>query len=336
MVVVSTPAAASVTALSSTSSQAPGYGKRYDAHATRQTLSSRDKLISTFGMSAEAKTLVMNNYFSMGVDSMVALEFHHKRENSPSLFPHHLINKAWYGVFGLKHAILKKLDLSKLVRLALDGVEVCIPKGVEAIVFLQIPSYSSGTNVWGDSSKLKGQRSPPTVCDGLFEVVGLKGVLHLGALQAGWSSGIRLGQASHAVIHNLAVLPVQCDGEPWLMPPCRTVIDLRNQSTMLFNIAKSKPKAYISLTGHVPPSMVDPEPQARDDIVEEFSDTPQPTAPTTISASELRDHIRGRSNSTGLLKSHEDLPARVHSSRKMVTPTRRPSVDTPTIEMAAE
>jgi hypothetical protein len=275
----------------------------------------------------------MNNYFSMGVDSMVALEFHYRREATPSLFPHHLINKAWYGIYGLKHAMMnlsRKPELKKLVRLELDGVEVVIPKGIEALVFLQIPSYSSGTNVWGDSSNCKGQRSPPTVGDGLFEVVGLKGVLHLGALQAGWSSGLRLGQAHHAVIHTLAVLPAQCDGEPWLLPPSRTVVEFKNQSTMLFNIAKH-PKQFRTVTGLPPPSMVDPMTQKQDEVVDESlenaSEPRKPASVTMISASELRNHVRARSSSTGHFKLHEDVPHKVRSARKLIVAQRTASAD---------
>lgn len=35
----------------------------------------------------------MNNYVSIGVDALVTLNFHRKRENFPSLFGSRLINK---------------------------------------------------------------------------------------------------------------------------------------------------------------------------------------------------------------------------------------------------
>jgi hypothetical protein len=281
-----------------------------------QQVQSTSSLSSSSKSSAERKTVVMNNYFSIGVDSMVALEFHNKREASPGLFPHHVINKAWYGIYGIKHAMLnlsKKPDLRRIMRLELDGVEVELPKGVEAIVVLQIPSYSSGTNVWGDSSKSKGQRTPPTVCDGLFEVVGLKGVMHLGALQAGWSSGIRLGQASRAVFYNLSVVPVQCDGEPWLLPPCKTTIEFQNQSTMLFNILKTSSRRFKQLTGHPLPSMLQPAPETTEDAI---NANPQPSEAPAISAQNLRAHILA--NSSYRSKSFDDLPPRVISSRKAI------------------
>jgi hypothetical protein len=302
--------------------------------------------------SAERKTLVMNNYFSVGVDSMVALEFHNKREAMPSLFPHHVINKAWYGIYGIKHAMLnsissksKTADLRRVMKLALDDKWVEIPKGVEAIVFLQIQSYSSGTNVWGDASKTKGQKRAPTVSDGLFEVVGMKGVMHLGALQAGWSSGIRLGQARSATLYNLAVVPVQCDGEPWLLPPCKTTIAFHNRSTMLFNIA-SGARRFRAVTGLAPPSFalnekdevqpVPADPEASSALSPPSSSSSASTVAVTtplasssqaipplqqvgtmLSAQELRSHIRGSSSLARA--AFQDVPPRIRASRQSIS-----------------
>lgn len=295
---------------------------------------------------ATHKNLVMNNYFSVGVDSMVALDFHLRREQSPGLFPHHVINKAWYGIYGLKHAMLnlsKKPDLRRVLRLVLDGSEIEIPRGVEAIVFLQIPSYSSGTNLWGDYAKTKGQSSPPSVSDGLFEVVALKGVMHLGALQAGWSSGIRLGQAREATLHTVCVIPAQCDGEPWLLPACKTTISFYKQSTMLFNLARTSAKRYTTVTGLQPPTSIDPESELAQvirshgksdaDSSENSVDEPQTASAgpsssgrpsmltaTPVTPTELRQHIRRvPSRQSDLLKNTEDFPKRLLASRRAIS-----------------
>lgn len=307
---------------------------------------------------AEYRRVVMNNYFSIGVDSMVALDFHIRREASPGLFPHHVINKAWYGIYGIKHAMLnlsKKPDLRRVVRLELDGKEVTIPRGVEALVFLQIPSYSSGTNLWGDPTKWKGQRSAPSIGDGVFEVVALNGVMHLGALQAGWRSGIRIGQAHHAVLYVVSVVPVQCDGEPWLMPPCKTTIEFRNQSTMLYNLSKTSPHRYTTVTGLLPPGMIEPEappmgtlttvrvkktkrrpsssPSSDQELEErEVASEPIPSSSNAsntlapITPMELRSHIRTKPNflytNPRLHQSHDELPLRVLRNKNCITKTQ--------------
>lgn len=294
---------------------------------------------------ASHKALVMNNYFSVGVDSMVALDFHLRREQSPGLFPHHVINKAWYGIYGLKHAMLnlsKKPDLRRVLRLTLDGSEIEIPRGVEAIVFLQIPSYSSGTNLWGDYTKTKGQSSPPSVSDGIFEVVALKGVMHLGALQAGWSSGIRLGQAKEATLHTVCVIPAQCDGEPWLLPACKTTITFYKQSTMLFNLARTSAKRYTTVTGLQPPASIDPESElaramastgksdadsSENSVEDPLAATAGPSSSghpmltnTPVTPNELRQHIRRvPSRQSDLLKNTEDFPKRVLASRRVIS-----------------
>ena len=44
----------------------------------------------------ERKTLTMSNYFGIGVDAAVALDFHQMRERRPEWFWSQLVNKLWY------------------------------------------------------------------------------------------------------------------------------------------------------------------------------------------------------------------------------------------------
>ena len=57
------------------------------------------------GQDAQIKSLVMNNYFSIGVDAEVALKFHRLREEKPKLFKSRFINKGWYGLYGMEGMI---------------------------------------------------------------------------------------------------------------------------------------------------------------------------------------------------------------------------------------
>lgn len=47
------------------------------------------------------KEYVVNNYFSIGFDSQVMLDFHEQRHSSPGLFVHPVVNKAVVGVHGM-------------------------------------------------------------------------------------------------------------------------------------------------------------------------------------------------------------------------------------------
>ena len=48
--------------------------------------------------------------------------------------------------------------------------------------------------------------------------VGVQGVVHLGQIQSGLRSAIRIVQGSHIKIHINSEIPVQVDGEPWIQP----------------------------------------------------------------------------------------------------------------------
>lgn len=84
-------------------------------------------------------------------------------------------------------------DLHKEVRLEVDGKVVDLPQ-VEGIIILNILSWGSGANPWGPEKE--DQFSKPNHWDGMLEVVGVTGVVHLGQIQSGLRSAMRIAQVS--------------------------------------------------------------------------------------------------------------------------------------------
>jgi len=166
--------------------------------------------------------VVMNNYLSLGfADAKISLQFHQKRENNPSLFCHRTVNKLWYLNYGAKTAIEDAIGknaplLSNLLQIEINDKLVQIPNEVENIVVLNVPSYAGGMNLWGKIYDPKYR--PASFSDGLVEVIGISGALHLGKIGAGLSEGIRLGQGNKIKIRytkSTVPLPGKIDGEPW-------------------------------------------------------------------------------------------------------------------------
>ena len=106
-------------------------------------------------------------------------------------------------------------DLHKKIKLEVDGRYVELPP-IEGIIILNIMSWGSGANIWGPEKDEKFTK--PNHWDGMLEVVGVQGVVHLGQIQSGLRSAIRIVQGSHIKIHINSEIPVQVDGEPWIQP----------------------------------------------------------------------------------------------------------------------
>ncbi|XP_077284863.1 diacylglycerol kinase theta isoform X2 [Arctopsyche grandis] len=172
-----------------------------------------------------SQIFVMNNYFGIGIDADLCLDFHNAREENPNKFNSRLRNKGVYVKMGLRKIVGRcgKLcrDLQRELRLEVDGKHVELPP-VEGIIILNILSWGSGANPWGPEKE--DHFSKPNHWDGMLEVVGVTGVVHLGQIQSGLRSAMRIAQGGHIKIHLKSDIPVQVDGEPWVQSPGEVVV----------------------------------------------------------------------------------------------------------------
>ncbi|XP_076766757.1 diacylglycerol kinase theta isoform X8 [Xylocopa sonorina] len=230
-----------------------------------------DKQLSTntggAGATSEDNTqiYVMNNYFGIGLDADLCLDFHNAREENPNKFKSRLRNKGVYVTMGIRKMVKRKpcKDLHKEIRLEVDGRLVELPQ-VEGIIILNILSWGSGANPWGPDTK-EDQFYTPNHGDGILEVVGVTGVMHLGQIQSGLRTAMRIAQGGHIKIHLHSDIPVQVDGEPWIQSPGDVVVLKSALKATMLKKTKGKMKrrnteSSMQLALQAAPSN-DPEPE---------------------------------------------------------------------------
>ncbi|CAH8478417.1 unnamed protein product [Schistosoma rodhaini] len=185
--------------------------------------------------------IIMNNYFGIGIDADLALDFHNARSENPSKFNSRIHNKSVYFKIGLRKMINRTIckDLHKQIVVVADGKIVMLPP-IEGLVVLNILSWGGGANPW-TVEKHDDEFVKPTHYDGLLEVVGISGVVHMGQIYSGLGTGIRLAQAAHLKIWLKSELPIQVDGEPFIHPPGQiTVLRSALSANMLRKVKRPK------------------------------------------------------------------------------------------------
>uniref|UniRef100_A0A8C4ZLB0 Diacylglycerol kinase n=1 Tax=Gadus morhua TaxID=8049 RepID=A0A8C4ZLB0_GADMO len=180
------------------------------------------------------KVLSMNNYFSVGPDALMALNFHTHREKTPSFFSSRILNKVVYFLYGTKDCLVQECkDLDKRIELELDGERVRLPS-LEGVIVCNIGYWGGGCRLW---EGMGDEPCPPTrLDDGLLEVVGVFGSFHCAQIQVKMANPVRLGQA-HTVrlVLKSSRMPMQVDGEPWAQGPCTITITHKTQVHMLYH-----------------------------------------------------------------------------------------------------
>ncbi|CAF3470855.1 unnamed protein product [Rotaria sp. Silwood1] len=171
-----------------------------------------------FGVAtASARHMRMSNYFSVGCDALVTLNFHRRRDKIPEFFASRFVNKLHYFHYGTVDTFLKECkDLQNSVILEMDGRVIENLPALEGICILNIPSWGAGVRVWGTGENIPVQE----IDDGLVEVFGIYSSFHIAQMQVGLADPFRIGQARRVKLTLKRRFPCQCDGEPFEEGPC--------------------------------------------------------------------------------------------------------------------
>uniref|UniRef100_A0A672JZI1 Diacylglycerol kinase n=1 Tax=Sinocyclocheilus grahami TaxID=75366 RepID=A0A672JZI1_SINGR len=177
---------------------------------------------------------VMNNYFGIGLDAKISLEFNNKREEHPEKCRSRTKNMMWYGVLGTKELLQRTYkNLEQKVQLECDGQYIPLPS-LQGIAVLNIPSYAGGTNFWG-GTKEDDIFCAPSFDDKILEVVAVFGSMQMAVSRVIKLQHHRIAQCRTVKITILGDegMPVQVDGEAWIQPPGVIKIQHKNRAQML-------------------------------------------------------------------------------------------------------
>uniref|UniRef100_A0A8C3C826 Diacylglycerol kinase n=1 Tax=Cairina moschata TaxID=8855 RepID=A0A8C3C826_CAIMO len=187
-----------------------------------------------FNSECYTEKCVMNNYFGIGLDAKISLDFNNKRDEHPEKCRSRTKNMMWYGVLGTKELLHRTYkNLEQKVLLECDGRPIPLPS-LQGIAVLNIPSYAGGTNFWG-GTKEDDTFTAPSFDDKILEVVAVFGSMQMAVSRVINLQHHRIAQCRTVKIAILGEegVPVQVDGEAWIQPPGYIWIVHKNRAQTL-------------------------------------------------------------------------------------------------------
>jgi len=216
--------------------------------------------------------------FSLGFDARITHNFHNFRETTPKVTGSRSANKFWYFVFGVQELVTpKSLILRDVIKIKVDGDDVELDEKAQALQLMNIHSSGDGTDFWGTEYQSTATdlvddatKFTPSLNDGVLELCSTNGPIHVITIKTGLSHSRRLAQThGHRIeITTSQALPMQIDGEPWIIPPSTIQIRYAGQIKMI-----KGPGATRNVTPSVSPT-----------FYEHFSPTSNPSSPRASGA----------------------------------------------------
>eukprot|EP00475_Leptophrys_vorax_P015064 TRINITY_DN2139_c0_g2_i1.p1 TRINITY_DN2139_c0_g2~~TRINITY_DN2139_c0_g2_i1.p1 ORF type:complete len:544 (-),score=149.51 TRINITY_DN2139_c0_g2_i1:49-1680(-) len=181
--------------------------------------------------------------FSLGFDAKITHNFHTFRETTPKATGSRNANKFWYFVFGVQELVTpKSLVLRDVIKVKVDGDDVELDEKAQSLQLMNIHSSGDGTDFWGteyssDAHDLvdDATKFTPSLNDGVLEMCSTNGPIHVITIKTGFSHSRRLAQThGHRIeITTTEPLPMQIDGEPWILNPATIQVRYAGQIKMV-------------------------------------------------------------------------------------------------------
>lgn len=181
---------------------------------------------------------VMFAFFSIGFDAKISENFHNYRNSSSSSKSSRTKNKFWYFMFGVQELLSSSDSIKNFVQICVNEKPLDFDSKASSLQVFNIHSSADGIDFWQTEHKSKSkdlvsneERIRPSLNDGIVEVVTTNGVLHLTKIRTGLTHSRRLAQTlgDHITIKTSKPVPVQIDGEPWILPPSTIQLEYAGQ-----------------------------------------------------------------------------------------------------------